>query len=118
MSRTIYLDNNATTQVDPAAFDAMLPWLKDQYGNPSSSYALGRRAAQAIEDARAQIAALIGSQEDEILFTSCGTESINTAILSCLAIDPDKKHIITSAVEHSATVKVCEHLDKRGYEIT
>jgi len=118
MSRTIYLDNNATTQVDPAAFDAMLPWLKDQYGNPSSSYALGRRAAQAIEDARAQIAALIGSREDEILFTSCGTESINTAILSCLAIDPDKKHIITSAVEHSATVKVCEHLDKRGYEIT
>jgi len=118
MSRTIYLDNNATTQVDPAAFDAMLPWLKDEYGNPSSSYALGRRAAQAIEDARAQIAALIGSQEDEILFTSCGTESINTAILSCLAIDPDKKHIITSAVEHSATVKVCEHLDKRGYEIT
>ncbi len=118
MSRTIYLDNNATTQVDPTAFDTMLPWLKDEYGNPSSSYALGRRAAEAIEEARGRIAALVGSPEEEILFTSCGTESINTAILSCLAIDPDKKHIITSAVEHSATVKICEYLDKRGYEIT
>ncbi|MEX1117321.1 MAG: aminotransferase class V-fold PLP-dependent enzyme [Terrimicrobiaceae bacterium] len=118
MSRTIYLDNNATTQVDPAAFEAMLPWLKDEYGNPSSAYALGRRAADAIEVARRQVAALVGSAPEEILFTSCGTESINTAILSCIALDPDKKHIITSAVEHSATVKLCEHLDKRGYEIT
>ncbi len=118
MSRTIYLDNNATTQVDPAVFEAMLPWLKDEYGNPSSSYGLGRRAADAIENARSQIAGLVGSPAEEIVFTSCGTESINTAILSCLAIDPDRKHIITSAVEHSATIKLCEHLDKRGYEIT
>jgi len=118
MSRTIYLDNNATTQVDPEVFDAMVPWLKDEYGNPSSSYALGRRASDAIEESRRQLAELVGCTAEEILFTSCGTESINTAILSCLAVDPDKKHIITSAVEHSATIKLCEHLDKRGYEIT
>lgn len=99
-------------------FEAMVPWLKEEYGNPSSSYALGRRAADAIEEARGRLAALVGSPKEEILFTSCGTESINTAILSCLAIDPDRKHIITSAVEHSATVKLCENLDKRGYEIT
>jgi cysteine desulfurase len=118
MSRTIYLDNNATTQVDPEVFDAMVPWLKDEYGNPSSSYALGRRASEAIEESRRQLAGLVGTSSEEILFTSCGTESINTAILSCLAIDPDRRHIVTSAVEHSATIKLCEHLDKRGYEIT
>ncbi len=118
MSSVIYLDNNATTQVAPEVFEAMVPWLRDGYGNPSSVYRLGRQASAALDVARARVAALAGCQEGEIIFTSCGTESINTAILSALALDPDKRHIVTSAVEHSATVKLCEHLAQRGYEIT
>jgi len=114
----IYLDNNATTQVDPAVFDAMMPWLRDEYGNPSSVYGLGRRAASALDTAREQVASVIGSAPEEVLFTSCGSESINSAILSAASIDPDKTHIITTAVEHSATIKLCEHLARRGYEIT
>lgn len=118
MSSVIYLDNNATTQVAPEVFEAMVPWLREGYGNPSSVYRLGRQASAALDEARARVAALAGSQEGEIIFTSCGTESINTAILSALALDPDKRHIVTSAVEHSATVKLCEYLAQRGYEIT
>jgi cysteine desulfurase len=118
MSSVTYLDNNATTQVAPEVFEAMLPWLCESYGNPSSVYRLGRQASAALDDARARVAALAGCQEGEVIFTSCGTESINTAILSALALDPDKRHIVTSAVEHSATVKLCEHLAQRGYEIT
>jgi cysteine desulfurase len=118
MSSVIYLDNNATTQVAPEVFEAMVPWLRDGYGNPSSVYRLGRQASAALDEARERIAALAGCQDGEIIFTSCGTESINTAILSALAMDPDKRHIITSSVEHSATVKLCEHLAQRGYEIT
>lgn len=114
----IYFDNNATTQVDPAVFEAMMPWLRDEYGNPSSVYALGKRAAEALNKARSQVASLIGAQPSEVIFTSCGTESINTAIQSAAALDRDKTHIITTAVEHSATVKLCEHLAQRGYEIT
>jgi len=115
---TIYLDNNATTQVDPAVFEAMVPWLRDEYGNPSSVYTLGKRAAAALDTAREQVASLIGSTVEELIFTSCGSESINSAILSALSIDPDKTHIVTTAVEHSATIKLCEHLARRGYEIT
>lgn len=114
----IYLDNNATTQVDPVVFEAMVPWLRDEYGNPSSVYSLGKRAADALEVARGQVSSLIGSTPGEIIFTSCGSESINSAVLSAAAIDPDKTHIITTAVEHSATIKLCEHLARRGYEIT
>src|SRR6267142_3524169 len=114
----IYIDNNATTQVDPAVFDAMLPWLRDEYGNPSSVYSLGKRAAAAIDTAREQVASLINCAPGEIIFTSCGSESINSAILSAASIDPDKTHIVTSAVEHSATIKLCEHLARRGYEIS
>ena len=114
----IYLDNNATTQVDPAVFEAMLPWLRDEYGNPSSAYSLGKRASAAMEKARGQVAGLIGSSPEEIIFTSCGSESINSAILSAASLDPDKTHIVTTAVEHSATTKLCEHLARRGYEIT
>ena len=118
MPETIYLDNNATTPIAPEAFAAMEPWLRSGYGNPSSAYSLGRQAAAALETARSQVASLAGSQPAEILFTSCGTESINTAIHSALALDPDKRHIVTSAVEHSATIKLCEFLARRGYEIT
>lgn len=116
--RTIYLDGNATTRVDPAVFDAMCPWLQEEYGNPSSAYGLGRRAARAIDEARSSVAALAGCLPEEILFTSCGTESINTAILSCAARDPDRRHLVTTAVEHSATLRLCEHLAQRGTEIT
>jgi cysteine desulfurase len=116
--RIIYLDNNATTQVDPAVVEEMLPWLRDFYGNPSSAYRFGKRALQAIEVARERVAALLGCESAEIIFTSCGSESINTAILSAAAMDPDSKHIITSGVEHSATMKLCEHLARKGYEVT
>jgi cysteine desulfurase len=118
MPETIYLDNNATTPIAPEAFSAMEPWLRSGYGNPSSAYSLGRQAAAALDTARSQVASLAGCQPAEILFTSCGTESINTAIHSALALDPDKRHIVTSAVEHSATIKLCEFLARRGYEIT
>ena len=114
----VYLDNNATTQVDPAVFEAMLPWLRDEYGNPSSVYSLGKRAAAALDIAREQVAELINCSPGELIFTSCGSESINSAILSAASIDPDKTHIVTTAVEHSATIKLCEHLARRGYEIT
>ncbi len=113
-----YLDNNATTQVAPEVLEAMLPWLSGEFGNPSSAYPLGRQAAAALDAARAQVAALAGCGEEGVIFTSCGTESINTAILSCIARDPDRRHIVTSAVEHSATVKLCERLSRQGYEIT
>lgn len=113
----LYLDNNATTAVDPAVVEAMLPWLRDGFGNPSSPYAPGRRARAAVENSRAQVAALLGVEPAEVVFTSCGTESINTAILSACALDPDKRRIVTSAVEHSATLKLCDHLARRGYEI-
>ena len=118
MSSVIYLDNNATTQIDPEVLEAMMPWLRGGYGNPSSAYALGREAAKALDQARTGVAALARCHVDEFLFTSSGTESINTAIQSALALDPDKRHIVTSAVEHSATIKLCEHLARRGYEIT
>lgn len=118
MSDLLYLDHNATTPIDPEVRDAMLPWLGNEFGNPSSVYTLGRRAAAALETSREQVAALVGAQPAELIFNSCGTEATNTAILSALAIDPDKRHIVTSAVEHSATVKLCEHLATRGYAIT
>lgn len=118
MPDLLYLDHNATTPVAPEVRDAMLPWLENEFGNPSSVYSPGRRAAAALITAREQVAALIEARPSEIIFNSCGTEATNTAILSALAIDPDKRHIITSAVEHSATIKLCEHLATRGYEIT
>lgn len=114
----IYLDNNATTRVDPEVVDAMLPWLREEYGNPSSAYRLGQRARDAVERARGQVAELVECESREILFTSCGTESTNAALLSAVARDPDCTHVVTSAVEHSATLKLCEHLTRRGYEVT
>jgi cysteine desulfurase len=114
----IYLDNNATTQIDPKVLEEMLPFLREQYGNPSSAYTFGRHAAEAVEKARAQVASLLGCASTEILFTGCGTESDNTAIQSALLIDRDKKHIVTSKVEHSAIVKQGEALSRRGFEVT
>lgn len=117
-SDPIYLDNNATTRVDPAVVESMWPWLASNYGNPSSVYRIGREAHDAIELAREQVAGLVDCEPEEIVFTSCGSESINSAILSALAVDPDRTHVITSSVEHSATMKLCEHLARRGHEIT
>ena len=104
MSDLLYLDHNATTPIDPLVCDAMLPWLRNEFGNPSSIYGLGRRAAAALTKAREQVATLVGAQPSEIIFNSCGTEATNTAILSALAIDPDKRHVITSTVEHSLSL--------------
>lgn len=114
----IYLDNNATTRVDPSVLEAMMPFLTEEYGNPSSAYALGRRAHEALDRSRVQVSALIGCNPNEIIFTSCGSESINTAITSALALDPDRTHVVTSAVEHSATMRLGEHLARRGHEVT
>ncbi len=114
----IYFDNNATTQIDPEVLQLMLPYLQDQYGNPSSAYSFGKRAAKAINTAREQIAALLRCEPSEIIFTSCGTESDNSAIQSALLLDPDRKHLVTSKVEHSAVIKHAEALARRGYEVT
>jgi cysteine desulfurase len=114
----IYLDNNATTQVDPAVVAEMMPFLTEFYGNPSSAYGFGHKVAKAIEKARARVAALLGCDPAEVLFTSCGTESNNAAINSALSLDPDRQHVVTTRVEHSAITKHCEALAKRGCEIT
>jgi cysteine desulfurase len=114
----IYLDNNATTQVDPAVVAEMMPFLTELYGNPSSAYGFGQKVAKAIEKARARVAALLGCDPSEILFTSCGTESNNAAINSALSFDPDRQHVVTTRVEHSAITKHCEALAKRGCEVT
>ena len=114
----LYFDNNATTQIDPVVLEEMLPFLSANYGNPSSPYRIGKLTQNAIEQARERVAASLNCQPSEILFTSCGTESINTAIHSALAVDRDSQHIVTTRVEHSATLKTCEMLAKKGYEIT
>ena len=117
-SPILYFDNNATTALDPVVVEAMMPFLTQSYGNPSSAYGFGARVREAIDTAREQVAALLGCTDAEIVFTGCGTEGNNTAILSALASDRDRRHIVTSTVEHSATKNLCETLARRGYEIT
>ncbi len=114
----IYLDNNATTQVAEEVMEEMLPYFREYYGNPSSMHTFGGQVGQKIRTAREQVAALIGALPEEIIFTSCGTESDNSAIRSALATQPDKKHIITSRVEHPAVRALCAHLATQGYRIT
>ena len=115
----IYLDNNATTAVAPEVLAAMHPYLSTLFGNPSSAHALGRQMKQAIEGAREQVAALIGAAEpEEIVFTSCGSESDNWAIRGILAAQPKKKHIVTTLVEHEAVRNVCQLLEKEGFEVS
>lgn len=116
--RTVYLDNNATTMVAPEAVEAMLPYLTDLYGNPSSVHRLGAKPAAAIRAARAAVALLLGCADGEVIFTSCGTESDNLAVLGVLGASPDKKHIVTTAVEHSAVSKVFQRLETTGYDAT
>jgi len=115
----IYLDNNATTRVAPEVLDAMQPYLSEFFGNPSSAHALGREMKRAIEHSREQVASLIGAAEtSEIVFTSCGSESDNWAIRGALATQPNKKHIVTTQVEHEAVRNVCRLLEQEGYEVT
>jgi cysteine desulfurase len=115
----IYLDNNATTAVAPEVFEAMLPYLTELFGNPSSAHTLGRQMKEAVEEARAEVAALIGAVKSaEIIFTSCGSESDNWAIRGILATKPDKKHIVTTQVEHEAVRNLCHALELEGYEVS
>jgi cysteine desulfurase len=116
--RTIYLDNNATTQVAPEVLESMLPYFSDTYGNPSSMHSFGGQVGRKVREAREQVAALIGALPDEIIFTSCGTESDNAAIRSALATFPDRRHIVTSRVEHPAIRALCAHLAGQGYRVT
>src|SRR5258706_12965351 len=115
----IYLDNNATTQVAPEVFGAMEPYLKGSYGNPSSAHALGQPMRSAVERAREQVAELLEAKDaSEIVFTSCGSESDNWAIGGYLEQNPNRRHIITTRVEHEAVRNLCEHLAGIGYEVT
>jgi len=115
----IYFDNNATTKIAPEVLDAMMPFLSSQYGNPSSVHTLGRDAKRVIESAHENVAELLGAASaDEIVFTSCGTESDNWALLGTLRSFPEKKQIITTRVEHEAVRKVCEALEQQGYLVT
>ncbi|MEO1608294.1 MAG: cysteine desulfurase NifS [Pseudomonadota bacterium] len=114
----IYLDNNATTQVAPEVLDAMLPFFTEQFGNPSSIHQFGNQVGRAITKARRQVQTLLGAEFDsEIVFTSCGTESDVTAIMSAVKAQPERTTIITTAVEHPAILAVCEQLEKEGYTI-
>ena len=114
----IYLDNNATTMVAPEVLDAMLPYFSTYYGNPSSMHSFGGEVAGSIKTARENVARLIGAQPEEIVFTSCGTESDGTAIRAAIESYPDKKHIVTSRVEHPAVKNLYETLSKKGYRAT
>ncbi|HEX9880584.1 MAG TPA: cysteine desulfurase NifS [Candidatus Binatia bacterium] len=119
MGSEIYFDNNATTRMAPEVLEAMTPYLTDEYGNPSSIHRFGSRVARKIEDAREQLAALLGASDPiEIVFTSCGTEGDNAAIRSLLASRPEKRHIVTTQVEHPAVRGLCQHLEKKGYRVT
>ena len=117
--RDIYLDNNATTAVDPAVVEAMLPFFTEQFGNPSSIHSFGARVGKAVATARRQVQALLGAEHDsEIIFTSCGTESDSTAILSALRAQPERRTIITTVVEHPAVLTLCDYLEnKEGYTV-
>jgi cysteine desulfurase len=114
----IYLDYNATTPVLPEVLEAIMPYLTSEWGNPSSTYKFGSKLKTVIETARAQVAELIGAHASEVIFTSCATESNNAAIYAALKANPDKKHIITSVVEHSSVLNYCMALTKEGYRVT
>ena len=108
--KIVYMDNNATTMVAPEVVEAMMPYLTDFYGNPSSMHSFGGQVGSAVKKARGQVASLLGCDAEEIIFTSCGTESDSTAVLSALRTYPDKRHIVTTRVEHPAIKNLCENL--------
>ena len=116
--RTVYVDNNATTQVAPEVFEAMKPFFRGLYGNPSSMHFKGGEVQKSMVEAREKVADSIGASPEEIVFTSCGTESDNAAILGTLESYPEKNHIISTRVEHPAVWTLCKHLEKNGYRVT
>lgn len=118
MNSKIYLDNNATTKCDEDVFNAMMSYLNDQYGNPSSSYSFGKEVKDEITKARNNIAQLINADKSEIIFTSCASESNVTAIMNAIKVYPNKKHIITTKVEHASIIETMKYLESVGYEIT
>jgi cysteine desulfurase len=113
-----YFDNNATTRVAPEVVEAMVPFLTEYWGNPSSAYSFGNQVGKHIEEARAKVAGLLNADPREIVFTSCGTESNNSAIHNALTLSPNKRHFLTTAVEHSANINFAEHLRKQGGQVT
>jgi len=119
MSKEVYFDNNATTQVIPEVIEAMVPFLGKYYGNPSSIHRFGSQVSEKIDSARAQVASLIGAADPvEVIFTSCGTEGDNAAIRGMLEAHPEKRHIVTTQVEHPAVLGLCQILEKKGYRVT
>ncbi len=119
MTPEIYFDNNATTRVLPEVFEAMRPFFTDLYGNPSSIHSFGSQVGQKIGAARAQVAELIGAADPvEVIFTSCGTEGDNAAIRGMLEARSERRHIVTTQVEHPAVLGLCQHLAKKGYRVT
>ncbi len=118
MSETIYLDHAATTGVHPSVLEGMLPYLGPEYGNPSSTHHLGRAARQAVQDSRERVARVLGCQSSEVIFTGCGTESINLAIKGLAKAEGGIGHIITSAIEHHAAIHTAEQLEREGFEVT
>ena len=113
----IYLDHNASTPVLPEVLDAMLPWLRDHFGNPSSTHIYGRTMQAAVEEARGRVARLIGCEPDELFFTSGGTESNNLAIFGTASARPGRHHLVTSVIEHPATSGPCQRLEQSGYTV-
>ncbi len=115
--RVIYLDNNATTRVAPEVVEAMLPYFSDLYGNASSMHSFGGQLGRPIAQAREQMAELLGAKPEELIYTSCGTESDSTAIMAALQSQPEKRHLVTTKVEHPAVLALCQHLETRGYDV-
>ena len=118
MNQKIYLDNNATTKVDEEVFNVMVPYFKEEYGNPSSTYSFGKRVKDDVNKARTIIARHLNAEPDNIIFTSCGSESNVAAIMSVVKANSNKKHIITTKVEHASIMETMKQLEKDGYCIT
>lgn len=118
MNQDIYFDNNATTKVDEKVLEAMMPYLKEDYGNPSSTYFFGKKVKEEIINAKKNIAKLLNAKISEIIFTSCASESNVTAIMNAIKLNPNKKHIITTSVEHASILETMKYLEKTGYNIT
>jgi len=116
--KTVYVDNNATTKVAPEVLEAMLPYFSELYGNPSSMHFFGGQVQKKVNEAREKVADFLGADPSEIVFTSCGTESDNAAILGTLDSYPEKRQLITTRVEHPAVGNVCSYLNRKGYRIT
>ncbi len=116
--KIVYVDNNATTKVAPEVLDVMLPYFSEYYGNPSSMHFFGGQVQKKVNEARERVAEFLGADPSEVVFTSCGTESDNAAILGTLDSYPEKRHLITTRVEHPAVGNICTYLGRKGYRIT